>query len=126
MDADLEPDVPVIKSPCPPGCTKCIDACPTSAIIKPYTIRMDRCISYLTYGASLPIEHNLEEKMGSWIYGCDICQEVCPLNKNSWTGKEKIDYLEAVAHLLVPASLAEMDIKTYQNIIQPLFYYIYT
>ncbi|MGI6595708.1 MAG: epoxyqueuosine reductase [Candidatus Ratteibacteria bacterium] len=124
VGAELEPDTPVVKSPCPPGCTKCIDACPTGAIVKPYTVRMDRCIAYLTYGAPLPINNKLEEKMGNWIYGCDICQEVCPLNKNSITEKEKIDYLEAIAHLLTPAALARMDKKTYQEILHPLFYYI--
>lgn len=124
VDAELEPDETSIKSRCPSHCTRCMDACPTGAIVKPYTVRMDKCIAYLTYGAALPIEEELEKKMGKWIYGCDICQEVCPLNKDKWKGKEKLPSLEEIAHLLTPESLASMDIKTYKDIIHPLFYYI--
>jgi len=46
-------------------------------------MRMDRCIAYLTYQASLPLERGLEKKMGGWIYGCDACQEVGPLNNDA-------------------------------------------
>ncbi len=63
-------------------CTRCIDACPTDAIFKPYAVDANRCISYLT------IEHReddipdaLADLFGNWIFGCDICQDVCPWNK---------------------------------------------
>jgi len=124
VDADIEPDKPSYNSPCPDNCTRCIDACPTGAIVKPYTVRMDRCIAYLTYGAPLPLKYELEKKMGRWIYGCDICQEVCPLNKNTWEGREKLSYLEDVVRFLTPEALVRMDVETYKNIVHPLFYYI--
>ena len=124
VDAEIEPDVPAVGSPCPPDCTRCMDACPTGAIVRPYAVRMDRCISYLTYGAPLPINEKLEGKMGRWIYGCDTCQEVCPLNKDAWEGKEELPYLEEIAELLTPESLARMDMETYRDIVHPLFYYI--
>ncbi len=60
-------------------CTRCIDACPTKAIT-PYRVDGSRCISYLTIERRTPIEPALHEPMGTWLYGCDICQEVCPHN----------------------------------------------
>lgn len=64
------------------SCTRCIDACPTDAIYQPYAVDANRCISYLTIehrGDELPTE--MHEGIGNWIFGCDICQDVCPWNK---------------------------------------------
>lgn len=125
VDAQLEPDNPSFpSSPCPPDCKKCIDACPTGAIVKPYTMRMDRCIAYLTYAAPLPLKKELEKKMGGWIYGCDICQQVCPLNKSAWEEKESLPHLEKIAGLLTPQAMSVMDMQTYRDIVHPLFDYI--
>jgi epoxyqueuosine reductase len=85
---------------------------------------MDRCIAYLTYQAPLPLDRELEEKMGKWIYGCDICQEVCPLNKSIRQEYEPLPYLEEIAHLLTPQELSIMDSKRYAEVVYPLFYYI--
>ncbi len=124
VDADIVPDRPSAGSVCPPGCKKCIEACPTGALVEPYTMRMDRCIAHLTYGASQPLDSELEKKMGGWIYGCDVCQEVCPLNKDAWQGNENLPYLEKISRLLTPQALSVMDEKTYREIVHPLFYYI--
>ncbi len=62
-------------------CTKCIDDCPTDAIIAPYILDSNKCISYLTIEHKDEIEKKFIGKFKSWIYGCDICQEVCPWNK---------------------------------------------
>lgn len=76
LDLDLEPDQPLNRS-CD-KCTICIDQCPTGAIVAPYTIHTPTCISYLTIELRECIPRDLRAKMGDWLYGCDVCQEVCP------------------------------------------------
>lgn len=81
VDIELEPDGPTTDH-CG-SCTACIDACPTSAIVAPMVVDSNKCISYLTieYKGALPSEY--QEKMEDWVYGCDICQDVCPWNRFS-------------------------------------------
>jgi epoxyqueuosine reductase len=64
-------------------CTKCIDACPTDAIIAPYVVDGSQCISYLSIELKNEIPKDFKGKMDNWMFGCDICQDVCPWNKFS-------------------------------------------
>lgn len=120
-DAELPSDEPTLDPPCPEGCRSCMDACPTGALCEPYMVRLDSCVSHLTYAAPYPVARELWEKMGRWVYGCDICQEVCPLNRGKWEPLEGIPWLEATASLLAPEALAEMDEETYRTLVQPHF-----
>ena len=113
-DLDLEPDGP-IPDHCG-SCTRCIDACPTDAIVEPYVVDANRCISYLT------IEHREDDiqpaiagDMGSWVFGCDICQDVCPWNKFSRrTEESRFMPRDGMLNSSID-DLLELDVETFRE-----------
>ena len=82
IDLEAEPDPPMAKDYCG-TCTACIDACPTEAIVQPEVIDASKCISYLTIELKEAIPNEFAGKMENWVFGCDICQDVCPWNRFS-------------------------------------------
>ena len=79
LDLALEPDPPLRTDHCG-TCTRCIEACPTDCILPNRTLDATRCISYLTIELKDDTPAELREKIGDWVFGCDICQTVCPWN----------------------------------------------
>ena len=80
IDLDLEYDNAFETDHCG-TCSKCIDACPTEAILSPFIIDAKKCISYLTIELKEEIPNSFNDKMDNWMFGCDICQDVCPWNR---------------------------------------------
>jgi epoxyqueuosine reductase len=87
VDLELEYDAPHAASHCG-TCTRCLDACPTNAFVAPYVLDSRRCISYLTIEHRGPIPAEFHAQMGDWLFGCDICQEVCPWNHKAPVSNE--------------------------------------
>lgn len=81
IDLEIEPTFKQIPNRCG-TCTRCIDACPSGAIVSPRVIDSRKCISYLTIEKKTPLTYEETQMLNGWCFGCDICQEVCP-----WNGK---------------------------------------
>jgi epoxyqueuosine reductase len=104
---ELQPDLP---APDRCGtCTRCIEACPTNAFIAPYQLDANKCISYLTIEKRGPIAPELRQGMGQQVFGCDICQDVCPWNRRAPV--TRIEELQPRPDLFNPALewLAQLD-----------------
>lgn len=126
LDADLEPDEPTVTIGCPETCEMpCLRACPTGALYEPLRMEPRKCIAFLTYyGPDLtPIQ--FREAMGTWVYGCDCCQEACPVNQ-AWSKRSLSpdqNLLER-AHNWDLGHLLDMTQEHYQERVWPQFFYI--
>ena len=88
VDLDLDYDTPVTDH-CG-SCTACIDACPTQAIVEPYKVDGSKCISYFTIELKNEIPSSVSGQFDDWMFGCDVCQDVCPWNRFSEAHKEPL------------------------------------
>ena len=107
LGIDLEPDNPFITDRCG-TCTRCLEACPTGCIAPDRTIDARRCLSYLTIELKGAIPLDLRTSLGNWVFGCDVCQQVCPWNQRfavsqgdpaftALPGRQQPDLLEEIS-----------------------------
>ena len=114
VDIDLPPDEP-LRTHCG-SCTRCIDACPTGALVEPYVLDNTRCISYQTIENRGAIPRDLRPLVGDWVFGCDICQDVCPVNRrpaDALMPEFAPKHADAVRPVLT--DLLQMDVAGYEQ-----------
>jgi epoxyqueuosine reductase len=97
------------------NCTACIDACPTDAIVQDYIVDANKCISYLTIENKKEIPDKFLGKFDNWIFGCDICQEVCPWNKKFSQPTNIHDFLETKTKSIKLKDLENLSNSTFKK-----------
>ena len=107
-DSALDYDQPHETDHCG-TCRACLDACPTNAFVDAYVLDARRCISYLTIESREPILHELRSGLGDWLFGCDVCQDVCPWNRDAPRSAERELQPTGGATTLELAELFELD-----------------
>jgi len=108
LDLALEPDASFVTDHCG-TCTRCIDACPTDCILPDRTMDASHCISYLTIELKDDIPVELRDKIGNWVFGCDICQMVCPWNRFAGEGDPAFGDQSPVPNLTEELSITAQE-----------------
>jgi epoxyqueuosine reductase len=117
VDAEIEADAPM--APRCGTCRLCLDACPTGAIVDAHVVDARRCISYLTIEHSGPIPRDLRPLLGARVFGCDVCQDVCPFNASA-EGKPSAPELQPRSNLTAPdlIGLLELGSARYRQLVK--------
>ena len=109
---------------CPQDCNQCMSACPTQALSSPYCTDMATCITRLTWGVRDLPDEGLREKMKTWIYGCDACQNACPMNKEIEQRQQEYAGLDALTKEISLENIFVMDEAQLKQIMAPKFWFI--
>ena len=117
IDIELEYDLPTTTNHCG-TCTKCIDACPTEAILPNNTVDGSKCISYLTIELKDNVPNQFKDKMDNWMFGCDICQDVCPWNRFSKPHSEPLFHPKKELLEFTKRDWQEITEETFKKVFQ--------
>jgi epoxyqueuosine reductase len=127
VDTELDYDAvreKILLSECNDNCQKCIQSCPTKALSSSLSMDRGKCVTQLNCFSQKKPDEKTRAQMGLWLYGCDTCQDVCPVNKGKFSENEEFPLLNEFEEYLKPENLLEMDEDTFTNIINPRFWYI--
>jgi len=125
IDKELEAiETPNVRT-CSDKCNLCMKACPSASLSKPYTMNPIACVSCVTtfMGRDMTTEKYREE-IGNWVYGCDACQDACPMNKNRWQETDEFPNLQELSEQISLEKIIRMDYKFLEEVMQPKFWYI--
>ncbi|EHJ00083.1 putative Fe-S protein [Clostridium sp. DL-VIII] len=125
IDKELEAKETPNLRPCSDKCNLCIKNCPSKSLSEPYTMNPFACVSFITTfgGRDMP-NQPCKKEIGDWVYGCDACQDACPMNKNRWKEEEKFPNLEELGEKISLEKILKMDYEFLENVMQPKFWYI--
>ncbi|MDR3322464.1 MAG: hypothetical protein LBS93_08445 [Synergistaceae bacterium] len=124
-DAEMEllfsPSLPE----CPTNCDRCVHACPVNSLSSAYTMNMATCISRITTSNErAPVDDATNKKIGRWIYGCDVCQDVCPMNAGKWNSDDAFPDLGELGKFLSPEKILGMTSDEIEHLLARKFFYI--
>lgn len=123
--AEMERKQESALKPCPSNCDRCIAACPTKSLCKPYVMSRASCVSCLTTWDDDDLSREPDNyRMGRWVFGCDACQDVCPYNAGKWDSTEEFPGLYVLAERIGLEEIVRMDYDYLINVMQPKFWYI--
>ena len=114
IDLELEYDTPTTDH-CG-SCTACLDACPTEAIVAPYVVDGSKCVSYFTIELKDNLPQEMKGKFDDWMFGCDICQDVCPWNRFSKPHNEPLFQANPDILNFSKADWEEITVDTFQKV----------
>ncbi len=114
IDLDLEYDTPTTDH-CG-SCTACLDACPTEAIVAPYVVDGSKCISYFTIELKDNLPQEMKGKFDDWMFGCDVCQDVCPWNRFSKPHNEPLFQANSDILNFSKSDWEEITVDTFQKV----------
>jgi epoxyqueuosine reductase len=111
---------------CPEDCNRCIKSCPTKSLSRPYTMSMATCVSRLTTSNDKnSYDDTTNSQIGKRIYGCDVCQDICPINRKAkWGGTDDFPGLARIAEYLSPEKILTMRYAEIERQLSPKFFYI--
>ncbi|HBD26747.1 tRNA epoxyqueuosine(34) reductase QueG [Flavobacterium sp.] len=114
IDLELDYDVPTTDH-CG-SCTACLDACPTEAIVAPYVVDGSKCISYFTIELKDNLPQEMKGRFDDWMFGCDVCQDVCPWNRFSKTHNEPLFQANSDILNFSKSDWEEITVDTFQKV----------
>jgi epoxyqueuosine reductase len=110
---------------CPADCNRCIKACPTKSLSRPYTMNMVTCVSRLTTSNDAEAyDDTTNWQIGKKIYGCDVCQDVCPMNKDKWESKDTFPNLSNLSNFLSPVVILNSSYEEIEKNLSARLFYI--